>query len=551
VAYRWRIRHKLMLGLALVVAIVALLLVGTLMGLSSYQNTMRGMSSKLEELKAANELRDRIKALLVPNPERGNEEAEFLTALAAAKAALVKYQDQLNETIEQGQAPLGGVREQGHIDQITRQFEGLEKECEKLKNMVMVVQGPRPSVRNEKDIEPKLQYLWRTVDADLVNDVIYGDLTNRQKQAQHDYQVSLAIVLTISIAGVLLLAGLLRGFYSWIFSPIRDLKRGTDQIAQGDFAHTIEVHSGDEMQDLAAAFNHMTEQLRDIYGDLERQVNERSRQLVRSERLASVGFLAAGVAHEINNPLASIAFCSEALESRIGELFAQIDGTPVKPVLLQTANADQDRQTIKRYVEMIQKEAFRCKEITQKLLEFSRGGERKFEPVDLREIIQGVLDIAEHLENCRGKYMVYEPSTPLVAWVNAQEMKSVILNLVVNAIESMDEGGSLTIEHRQRDGLAEIMFTDTGCGMSGEVLENIFEPFYTQSRTGKGTGLGLSISHRIINQHGGEIEATSPGPGEGSTFIVRVPLRPREGTQPMGRELTETEIDLDQPRRAA
>jgi signal transduction histidine kinase len=95
----------------------------------------------------------------------------------------------------------------------------------------------------------------------------------------------------------------------------------------------------------------------------------------------------------------------------------------------------------------------------------------------------------------------------------------------------MNEGGSLTIGLGMNDGLAEMVFADTGCGMSAEILENIFEPFYTRSRTGKGTGLGLSISHRIVNQHGGEIEATSPGPGQGSTFTVRLPLRPAESTQ--------------------
>src|SRR5213079_2307091 len=96
------------------------------------------------------------------------------------------------------------------------------------------------------------------------------------------------------------------------------------RVAQGDFEHRIEVHSGDEMQDLAAAFNDMTARLRDMYRDLAHQVNERSRQLVRSERLASVGFLAAGVAHEINNPLASIAFCSEALEGRLTGLMNRL-----------------------------------------------------------------------------------------------------------------------------------------------------------------------------------------------------------------------------------
>src|SRR5439155_20759595 len=108
----------------------------------------------------------------------------------------------------------------------------------------------------------------------------------------------------------------------------------------------------------------------------------------------------------------------------------------------------------------------------------------------------------------------------------AQEIKQVFLNLVVNALDSMEEGGRLTIAPRRRAGMAELVFQDTGCGMTPEVLENLFEPFFTRSRTGKGTGLGLSISHRIITQHGGEIEASSDGPGKGSTFVVRLPTEP-------------------------
>ncbi|MFM7148544.1 MAG: sensor histidine kinase, partial [Gemmataceae bacterium] len=100
----------------------------------------------------------------------------------------------------------------------------------------------------------------------------------------------------------------------------------------------------------------------------------------------------------------------------------------------------------------------------------------------------------------------------------------VILTLVVNALENMDEDGRLTIRLNQKDGMAELRFIDTGIGMSQEILDNIFEPFFTRNRSGKGTGLGLTISHLIISQHGGEIEATSPGPGLGSTFTVRLPV---------------------------
>src|SRR5262249_4988441 len=213
----------------------------------------------------------------------------------------------------------------------------------------------------------------------------------------------------------------------------------------------------------------------------------------------------------------SIAFCSEALERRLSEVLNACGR--------QTGAVGEDIEVVRKYLRLIQQEAFRCKEITQRLLEFSRGGERRREPTDLGELIQGVLDVAKHLPNCKGRRLIFTPPARLVAWVNAQEVKQVVLNLVVNALDSMEEGGALTITARPRDGMAEMVFADTGCGMTGEVLENIFEPFFTRSRTGKGTGLGLSISHRIISQHRGEIEAASPGPNLGSTFTVRVPLQ--------------------------
>ena len=330
-----------------------------------------------------------------------------------------------------------------------------------------------------------------------------------------------------SIIGLLSIFGVMRVF-RWIFTPIRDLEAGVNRVAKGDFDHKIEVHSGDEMEDLAAAFNDMTGRLHDLYGDLARQVNERSRQLVRSERLASVGFLAAGVAHEINNPLASIAFCSEALEGRLADLLHQARSG---------GRRSDDEEVFARYLKMIQEEAFRCKKITEKLLEFSRSSERRRESTDLAALVQSVIDITQHLQSCKGKDIVFEPPSERVAGgriaapVNAEEIKSVVLNLVVNALDSMAEGGKLSIKLGLHDGMAEMHFSDTGCGMSQEVLENIFEPFFTRSRTGKGTGLGLTISHRIINQHGGEIEATSDGPNKGSTFIVRLPLVESEPRQ--------------------
>jgi signal transduction histidine kinase len=285
------------------------------------------------------------------------------------------------------------------------------------------------------------------------------------------------------------------------------------RVARGSFDYHIELKTGDEMQALAEAFNDMTARLSATYADLERQVQERSRQLVRSERLAGVGFLAAGVAHEINNPLASIAFCSEALENRLA------------PLLAGGSAPAGDAKVAGNYLRMIQEEAFRCKRITEKLLDFSRCADIQRQRTDLAGLIQGVVEMIRHMGKYRNKQIVFQPREAVVAHADAQEIKQVVLNLVVNALDSMEPGGTLRVDLRNAGGMAEMVFADDGCGMSPDVLENIFEPFFTKRRVGKGTGLGLSITHRIVSQHQGEITAESAGEGLGATFTVRLPVR--------------------------
>jgi signal transduction histidine kinase len=543
VAGRWRIRHKLLLGLGLVAALVAVLLGGALKGLDSYQKTIKTLNGKLDSLNklvsgSGNErgvlpLQTQIQHLAETSKETEGRQAELLiTRLKAARESLAEYEKVLKEAGRYGKGPDKSYQETASIQAI----HGL---LDRLKEAIDQADDDQPVMKDEK-VQRQIVALSNAAN-DLVSQ-LYTDCWKRFQVAKADARLSLEIVLVTTGVGVLLLAGLLRFFYRWIFYPIRDLQEGVGRVGQGDFDHTIRVDSGDEIEDLAAAFNDMTGRLREMYTDLARQVNERSRQLVRSERLAGVGFLAAGVAHEINNPLASIAFCSEALERRLGEVLDACGE--------QAGAVGEDVEVVRKYLRLIQQEAFRCKEITQRLLEFSRGGERRREPTDLGELIQGVLDVAKHLPNCKGKKLVFTPPARLVAWVNAQEIKQVVLNLVVNALDSMEEGGALTVTTRQRDGMAEMAFADTGCGMTGEVLDNIFEPFFTRSRTGKGTGLGLSISHRIISQHRGEIEAVSPGPNQGSTFTVRVPLQAAADEQgPGAREAGAA--DRDEEARAA
>jgi signal transduction histidine kinase len=532
VAFRWRIRRKLMLGLGLVVVIMALLLTGTVKGLMAYRATLRSIDSKLAELKEAEAFKVAVTDLdprqrdlePITSPSRrtsASPDEEFRRLqerVRHAREALTAYEARLQETLINKRDPDKGYQELQLIDAINKGFATLEKATEGLR-APQADANPTISLLDHPEAGEAARALSRM--ADELQEAIYHDLYRRLATAKTDHTRSLAFVITTCVLSVLLMASLLHVFYRWLIHPINDLQRGVGRVAHGDFEHLISLRSGDEMEELADAFNDMTVRLRDTYRDLEHQVNERSRQLVRSEQLASVGYLAAGVAHEINNPMHIIAMHGEALQARLRELFDNqrlaIDRSP---------NLAGQKATIDKYLKTIQDEAFRCKKITTKLLDFSRGGDRYREATDLVELAQSVLDMVQHLPTCKGKQIVLQAPGRLVAWVNAEEIKSVVLNLIANALDSMDDGGTLTIRLTEHFGTATLEFTDTGCGMAREILDNIFEPFFTKSRTGKGTGLGLSISHRIVSQHGGEIVAASPGPSHGSTFTVRLPVQP-------------------------
>lgn len=513
-ACKWRIRHKMVLGMALVVAIMAVLLMGAVKGLQGFRFAMRAVESKLAELEKAVALKDAAGRLLT-HRDLPLQAARIKSAVDdEVRPKFDAYREALNATVEKRRAVDQGFHDLHQADAIAELLQGFDLAL--ARDLAPTAGAASPDLLSEgKEVRRFVDRL-RT----LADDVIAGlnrELLARTNEARTEQRTSLVILVSSSVAAVLAMIGMLRFFYRWVVKPIRTLEEGVSRVGRGDFTRRIDIRSGDEIESFANAYNTMAGELDRMYRDLERQVNERSRQLVRSERLAGVGFLAAGVAHEINNPLASIAFCSEALESRMGDLCDPRTAGRATP---------QDREIVAKYLKMIQEEAFRCKEITQKLLAFSRGGDRKRERTDLAEIIQGVIDMVQHVPNSKGKTILFPHREPIEAWVNAQEVKQVFLNLVVNALDSMDEGGTLTIDARTTAGQAVLAFRDTGCGMTDEVLENIFEPFFTRSRTGKGTGLGLSISHRIVGQHGGEIEATSAGPDQGSTFVVRLPTDP-------------------------
>ena len=529
-----RLRYKLMLGLGLVVASVALLLGGSLYGIRAYLSTTQTTERKLDEVRYSTVVINVLTAIDRPEPMDASSEYKHIKyQVEIARNFIDSYQMEiLAETVRLGLDPDGGEMETNLTNDLRNELNQLLVALEKARTR----SGQEASTSLRSDPEVKAAYDRARKCADDWRFAIGNDIERSARQSTKAIRQSLWTVAAAMVASVVLVFTLLYYFKKWIFSPIKALLRGVHRVDRGDFSHPIVLHSKDELEELATSFNAMASRVAATYADLSRQVDERSRQLVRSERMVSVGFLAAGVAHEINNPLASIAFCSEALERRLQVLV---------PVGMSRPEGSEpsEAETLHRYLKMIQQEAFRCKEITTKLLDFSRTGERKREETDLAGLIRSVLEIARHLPNCRSKEITFLPEEYVVAPVNAQDLKSVILNLVVNALDSLEDAGKLAIRLGTRDGFAEMSFTDSGCGMPAEVLENIFEPFYTKSRTGKGTGLGLFISHQIIDQHGGAIQAASDGPGRGSTFTVRVPLKESEADKETGGQGEKTEDD--------
>nr|MDQ3805835.1 ATP-binding protein [Acidobacteriota bacterium] len=234
-----------------------------------------------------------------------------------------------------------------------------------------------------------------------------------------------------------------------------------------------------------------------------------SRAVARSEKLAAVGRLAAGVVHEINNPLATIAACAEALESRADE---------------GVYGAGAEADDLREYLQLIRGEAFRCKQITNGLLDFSRARAVQHAPVNVSEVVESAARLLLHQK--RGAAIKIEVdiagSLPLVSGDEGQLQQAVII-LAENAMDAMPEGGTLTLRtRREGEGGAAVEVRDTGQGIPPEILEKIFDPFFTTKEVGRGTGLGLAVCYGIVTEHGGRITVESAA-GRGSVFTIRLP----------------------------
>ncbi len=523
------IRRKLFWSLALVMAALGVQAGGGISGLLSYRSLIRDLDHEFSHGPRIPELLAAISAVYeplvweqAPQFQSGNPDEQ----LAASR--LTKLQEEQTR-VERQEVTLARLT---HLKSILQQYhrrlddESLPPDRRLLTNTLLF--------NAEVQLASLLRVATRLSDPDqtqgaivsLQNGLAKLKLTiltipparngfeNRVDAARDIFRSRLWMIVGATIGAVVLFFVVVTCAYRWIFKPIRALHQGASRVAQGDFTYRLKVRGNDEMAELAAKFNQMTARFEEIRDDLDKEVRERTKQALRSERLAGVGFLSAGVAHEINNPLSAIAMAAESLEYRIQE--AQAGGTGLP--------AD-DLGVLTQYLGMIQRESFRCQQITQRLLSFARGHDQPRMQTDLTQIVGEVLDMVSHMSRFRGYDIVFDRGKSVYLTVNGAEIKQVVLNLVANALESMSETGRLEIAIIEQADEVLLTFRDNGCGMTPHVLENLFEPFFTAKASGRGTGLGLSITHRIVNDHGGRIEATSDGPGTGSTFLVHLPRR--------------------------
>jgi signal transduction histidine kinase len=548
--FAWRIREKLLTSSFFLFVVVVVLSYGSFHGAGLFRGLTKSIRARASELPLAATLSEKVSQLRITffrfslYSQIKNTSAsggiisghvgptvvgfvedeislrnQFLFDLEQVSSSLGAYKHQLVENVSDGRMLSDARREQSTVKEIEVILAKVARDFES-SNWIF-------DDSNRISLDRELLQLQEQVT--LLPGFLSQRMDGFHEQARAEYKTWMFVSGMMTFFAMVSLILLATGIYFWLMKPMRELIRGSRKVADGDFDHRIRVNTNDEVADLAAAMNLMTENFQTIRDDLDEQVRKRTKEAVRSDRLAGIGFLAAGVAHEINNPLASIALSAESVEKRFDQAFEMDDD-----------ESDPDVEFIHKYLKRIQQESFRCKGITERLLDFSRIGDSERKASDLTKIVQGVIDMVKNLGRYREKHIWFKGNTRILASVNGQEVKQVIMNLLTNALDCVEKNGNVWLEIKRELGVAIIRVKDDGCGMPPSVLEHVFEPFFTRRKHGEGTGLGLSISHQIIADHGGSIHAQSAGRGKGSTFEVTLPVDARsksdDSTQSQSRQ---------------
>jgi len=349
---------------------------------------------------------------------------------------------------------------------------------------------------------------------------------------------AITISIGIVIAAIILIAIII---YFAIYRPTRKLHEGTELLAEGDLEHRINLDRNDELGDLAQSFNRMAgnlkqadRELREWSRTLEERVEEKTEELeemhqgmVQVEKMASLGRMAATVAHELNNPLSGIVTYAKLVARKMKRLLPE----------------DEEREDILEELDLIRSESQRCGNIVKDLLIFARESSTDFQPAHLHQVIERAVKLVGHhlkLEEIRLERQFQLEDDEITC--DQDKLVQALVALMVNAVEAMQEEGKLTLQtlSLEKEGYVQVQVTDTGVGMSDEVKENIFDPFYSTKSETKGVGLGLAVVYGIIQRHQGKISVESEV-GKGTTFFITLPreIEPENENSEMNPNLSE------------
>ncbi len=417
--------------------------------------------------------------------------------LATAKSILLRFlPDETGESADHAMRP--GVEDLIHETAEHRLAKGIQIELSLLERLLsdsesgLQLADPhvRAASRTALELSDEIEDQARAIGASLV-------------QSSEEFVNAVLLIALLTIA--LLVAGAVL-FRRRILQPIANLRSAVRQIETGNLNPRIEIGLNDELGQLARTLQSMTARISAHHVELEDRVKQRTNELLRTARLADLGTLAAGVAHEINNPLAAIATCAEGL--------LRDDRRSIR------GDASDDGARIREYLEIIAKEAMRARDTTSRLLAFARPESGRRNPVFLQREANEVVTMLEHSARRVGVSLEASASEgvpPVLG--DPADLRQVVFNLVKNAIDASPAGSKIRIRTRLLEGKVMLDVSDEGTGIRVKPIEAIFDPFVTTKDPGKGTGLGLAISHRIVTDHGGSLRAKNAEP-HGAVFTM-------------------------------
>lgn len=370
-------------------------------------------------------------------------------------------------------------------------------------------------------------YRWLDeVDLGLIVEIDYASLILPIRQVRVIVILTGVFIVALSVASAIIISRRL-------VNPVQRIAEAAKVLREGDYTQRVQVEGSDEVQQLALAFNAMTDSVERSREDLERRIGERTKELTqankmlknevaeriqaeeamrRNTELASVGRMASGIAHEINNPLATISACVEVLAPLLEEKFS---GEPLP-------------DKIREYLGLMGEEIHHASGIIHQLLDFTRTNPDDVSSVGIENLVRSavkVFKVGKRYEKHVFKLSSDQEIPPILA--EKERLRQVVVNLLSNACDSMPDGGEISIscESHIESRKVVISVSDNGFGINEDIREKIFSPFFTTKLEEKGTGLGLFISHSIVNKHGGEIIFDSKE-GSGTTFTVILPVQP-------------------------